>query len=116
MLRDLPQIRAPLRQNAFLDQASSKVLMVMKLPEDQEELIQTVLNLAIENSAVRKGLLVDPAATIDRFSRILGFNSQKLSLEAIDLIASVTSEEFQLMTSLSDRAKNNDLHRVKFVL
>ncbi|MFI5420946.1 MAG: hypothetical protein ACHQ1H_08265 [Nitrososphaerales archaeon] len=93
-----------------------KVLMAKKLPAEQEELVQAVINLAIENSAVRKGIVTDPAATIDRFSRILGFDSQKLSLEALDVIASVTLEEFELMVHLSKKAKNNDIQSVKFVL
>jgi hypothetical protein len=90
--------------------------MAMKFSEDQEELIQKVLNLAIENSAVRKGILSDPAAAIDRFSKVLGFDSQKISLEALDLIASVTSEEFEAMECLLERAKDTGVHRVKFVL
>jgi hypothetical protein len=90
--------------------------MAKKLPSEQEELIQAVLNLAVENSAVRKGIVTDPAATIDRFSRALGFDSQKLSLEALDVIASVTLEEFQLMVHLSEKAKINDVRGVKFVL
>ena len=90
--------------------------MAVKISEDQEKFAQKVLNLAIENSAVRKGLLADPAATIDRFSRVLGFDSQKLSLETLDLIASISSEEFEMMECLFERAKVSGVHRVKFVL
>ena len=90
--------------------------MATKLSEEQEEFAQKILNLAIENSAVRKGLLADPAATIDRFSRVLGFDSQKLSLETLDLIASISSEEFEMMECLLEKAKVTGTHRIKFVL
>jgi len=90
--------------------------MTKRLPEDNEERVQKVLNLAVENLAFRKGLLVDPAATIDRFSQALGFDSHKLSLEALDLIASITPEELQMMAGLTEKAKGRDIHSVKFVL
>ena len=90
--------------------------MTRKITEDQEERIHRILSLAIENLAVRKGLLEDPTGTIDRFSQVLGFDSHELSLEALDLIASLTSEEFQTLSCLSERAKRYDIRAVKFVL
>jgi len=87
-----------------------------RISDDEEERIRRVLNLAIENLAVRKGLLEDPSATIDRFDQVLGFGSHELSLEALDLIASMTPEEFQNLNCLSEKAKKYDVHGIKFVL
>jgi len=104
------------KQNAFYVACLPKASMANKIPEDEAELIQAVLNLAIENLAFRKGLLIDPAATIDRFSQALKFDSHKLSLEAMDLIGSITQEELQVMERLSDKAKYHNARGVKFPL
>jgi hypothetical protein len=90
--------------------------MSKKLSDDEQKLVQTVLTLAVENLAFRKGLLEDPAATIDRFSQALGFDSHKLSLESLDLIASITPEELRMMARLTEKAENHDVHGIKFVL
>jgi hypothetical protein len=87
-----------------------------RITEEQEERIDRLIRLAIENLAVRKGLLEDPAATIDRFRGVLGFGSQDLSLEALDLIASITPEEFEMAKCLSEKARKYDLRRIKFPL
>ena len=89
--------------------------MESNISEEQQKLLQKILNLAIENSAVRKGLIEDPAATIDRFSRVLGFGSDKLTLESLDLLASLTAEELEVLTELARKARHYKTPNLLFV-
>ena len=78
--------------------------------------LQQVLDLALTNSAFRKGLVTDPAGTIDRFSKTLGFDSRKLSPAALDVLGSLTQAELDTMAQLCQKSKDNGIPTLTFPL
>jgi len=83
---------------------------------DDVDLLQQVLNFALDNAAFRKGLAQDPAGTIDRFSKALGFDSRKLTPEALDVLASLTDAELAMMAGLCQKSKDKGVPTLQFPL
>jgi hypothetical protein len=78
--------------------------------------LQSVLDLALQNAAFRKGLVMDPAAAIDRFSQVLHFDHSKLSLSALEVLGSLTNEELCVLSELNQKARDHKAPRIMMPL
>jgi hypothetical protein len=85
--------------NERLDQFS----MAKLTPKDLADLSK-VINVAMRNRTMHKGLATNPAATVDRFSSKIGFDSSRLSQPALHALGSVTEAELKALSSIHQKA------------
>lgn len=92
---------------------SCSVPLYMTAKSDQSLLLRTVVGRAITDKSFRSALRSNVRNTIDSKKGELGFGSDALTPGSIEILTSITPQEFDMLENLYERASKEGVKPVE---